>query len=246
MTRRLHFPPLLVVFLFAALSQAKLLTVHLSEDPLVWTKAFKDVHKEVLTRRSINPSSERNVPLSKAIAKNKELSFQAERVKSQQESFISSLPGQWKVAEILRENGKKERAVSHIASNSVVIDIGDSDASEAVRTLMAISGVSKVDREPKLVPDTFQALDQIGATSVYETLGMSELDIGKGIKIAVIDSGNYVGTRMMDDEGFSLPLDLPSNRGEEANVNNKLIVSRSYGSYNTSYPAANETCHGIQ
>ena len=246
MARQLLFSPLLVAFLFAALSQAKLLTVHLSEDPLIWTNAFKDVHKEALMRRGIGGSNERNVPLSKAISKNKELRLQTERVKSQQENFISVIPKQWKVAEILRENGEKQKAVSHITSNSVVIDIGESDVSEAVRTLMVIPGVKKVEREHKIKLDTFQALDQIGATAVYEAFGMEELDIGKGLKIAVIDDGNYVKTKMMDDEGFSLPLDLPSNRGEMENVNNKLIISRRYGSYTASYQNRSESTHGIQ
>ena len=239
---------LLSAFLFTTLAQAKLLTVYLNEDPLIKVRAFKGIHKEALMRRSLrtNNGNERNAPLAEAISRNKELQLQEKRISSQQESFISSIPEHWKVAEILRENGRKQKAVTSIASNSVVIDIGDSDEREAIRTLMLMPGVRKVDVEHKIKLKTFQSLDQIGATAVYEAFGMSELDAGRGIKICVIDDGNYMKTRMMDDEGFSLPLELPSDRGEEENINNKLIISRKYGTHRSSYPTIAEDFHGIQ
>ena len=238
---------LLFVSLIATLSQAKYLIVYLNEDPLIETRAFKGIHEEALMRRGLRGNSnERNAPLAEAISKNKELQLQEKRIKSQQEIFISSVPEQWKVAEFYKENGRKQKAVSKISSNSVVIDIGDSDEMDAMRKLMLIHGVKKVEKEQKIKTNTFQSLDQIGATPVYETFGMSELDAGKGIKIAVTDNGNYVKNRMMDDEGFSLPVDLPSDRGEMENVNNKLIVSKLFGELEHSYPSETEECHGIQ
>ena len=238
---------LFFVSLIATLSQAKYLIVYLSEDPIIETRAFKGIHEEALMRRGLRANSdERNVPLAEAISKNKELQLQEKRINSQQENFISSIPGQWKVPEVYKGNGGKQKAVSKISSNSVVIDIGGSDERDAMRKLMLIPGVKKVEKEQEIKTNTFQSLEQIGATPVYETFGMSELDAGKGIKIAVTDNGNYVKNRMMDDEGFSLPVDLPSDRGEMENVNNKLIVSRKFGDYEHSYQAKNDDCHGIQ
>ena len=236
------------VFLLATLAKAKHLIVYLNEDPLVRMEAFKNIHEEALMRRSLraNSDNERIDPFAEAVSRNKELQLQERRIKSQHEGLISSIPRHWKVAELLRENGRKQKAVTSIASNSVVIDIGDSDEKEAVRKLMLIPGVRKVEREHKFKSDTFQSLDQIGATAVYEAFGMSELDAGKGIKIAVTDAGNYVKNRMMDDEGFSLPEDIPSDRGEMENVNNKLIVSKLFGELEHSYPSETEECHGIQ
>ena len=239
-----YLPCLLAACLFAALSQGKRLTVYLEEAPLIEMKAFKDVHKEALMRRGL--TNERNAPLAEAISRNKELQLQEKRVKSQQERFISAISANWKVAEIPRENGRKQKAVTSIASNSVVIDIGESNTREAIRDLMLMPGVRKVVEEHKIKFKTFQSLDQIGATSVYESFRMGELDAGRGIKICVIDTGNYVKNPMMDDEGFSLPEVIPSYRGEMENVNNKLIVSKKYGVHEHSYPGKYDNYHGIQ
>lgn len=246
-TKKMSTKLLFFVSLIATLSQAKYLIVYLNESPLMETRAFKDIHKEALMRRGLGANSnERNVPLTEAISRNKDLQLQEKRIRSQQESFISSIPEGWKVAEITRENGKKQEAVSKISSNSVVIDIGDSNENEAMKKLMLIPGVRKVTKEQKVKTNTFQSLDQIGATPVFETFGNEELEIGKGIKIAVTDDGNYVKNQMMDDTGFSLPADIPADRGEMENVNNKVIISRLYGNFNHTYQEKNESCHGIQ
>ena len=236
----------LFVTLMCATTEARRLIVHLQEDPLIETKAFKAIHKEVMMKRSLRNSLERNTPLGEFIANNKELRAQEKRVRSQQERLIAALPEGWKVAEIARENGKRQKAVTHIVSNAVVIDIGNSDVRKAKSTLILMPGVKSVEEEHEIMLNTFQSLGQIGATSVYETLGLSELDIGRGIKIAVTDNGNYVDTEMMNDEGFALPADIPADRGEISNVNNKLIVSRAYGTYNHSYQEPDESNHGIQ
>lgn len=216
--------------------------VYLNEDPLVESKAFKGIHKEVMKKRS----TEGNVPLSVAISRNRELRLQDMKIKSQQNEFISAIPKTWKIAEVPRENGKTQMAVTRIASNSVVVDIGTSNPKDAVRQLMLMPGVKRVEEERKIKFNTYQSLDQIRATPVYEALGLEELDIGRGIKIAVIDSGNIANTSMMHDEGFSLPTDIPADRGELSNVNNKLIISRKYGSFEHSYQEIDGFCHGLQ
>lgn len=225
---------------------AKLLMVYLNESPLIETKAFKDIRKEVIMKRSVYNGNQRNIPLSELISTTKELKFQEKRIKTQQDTFISKIPKQWKIAEIPEENEKMHKIVSYLESNSVVIDIGESDVSDSIEKLMSIPGVKSVEEEHEIKFDTFQCLDQIGATFVYNAFEMNELDIGKGIKIAVTDNGNYVNTSMMNDGGFSLPTDIPDDRGEASNINNKLIISRAYGSHNNSYPTEIENNHGIQ
>ena len=168
--------------LFASLAQAKLLVVYLDEDPLMETRAFKEAHKEALMRRSVDAGSGRTVSIKEIIAQNEKVRLQERRIRAQQDNFVSSIPGSWKIAEVSRENGKKEEAISYIASNSVVIDIGDSDVKKAVRSLVLMPGVRKVKEEKEIEFDTFQSLDQIGATSVYESFGMGELDAGRGGK----------------------------------------------------------------
>ena len=240
----------LLLALFTTLApvttEARRLIVHLQESPLVETKAFQDLHKEVMMKRSLRNSHVRNTPLGELIAKNKELKAQERRVKSQQERVIAALPEGWKVAEVVRENGKRQKAMTHIASNTVVIDIGDSDVRKAKSMLMLMQGVKGVKEEHAIKFSTFQSRNQIGAASVYETLGLSELEIGRGIKIAITDNGNYVNTTMMNDEGFTLPEDVPADRGEISNVNNKLIVSKAYGEYVHSYQEPGDENHGIQ
>ena len=196
--------------------------------------------------RSNIGSSERNTPFGELIAKNKELNTQEKRIWSQQGRLIRMLPENWKVAEVARENGVRQKAVTYLASNAVVIEIGSSDIIKAKRTLMLMPGVKHVEEDHEIKFDTFQSLRQIGVTSVYEMLSMDELDIGRGIKIAMTDDGNYVNTSMMNDTGFALPADMPSDRGERSNVNKKLIVSRAYGIYSYSYQEPEESNHGIQ
>ena len=168
-------------------------------------------------------------------------------IQSQQKALIESLPKEWKVAKILRENGVSKDALTSVASNTVTIDVGNEPLKEVAEKLRSIVPFASVEliEEPKLF--LFASRKQIGTEEALAEIGAtSELDAGKGIKIAICDNGNYAKIDMMNDKGFSLPADLPDDRGELENCNNKLVVSKKFGDFKTSYQESADEPHGIQ
>lgn len=169
-----------------------------------------------------------------------------ERIQEQQRQLIDNLPKEWKVAKVMRENGVYRDAITSIVSNTVTIDVGDEPLKEVAEKLRGIVPFVSVDnvRTPKLL--LYSSRKQIGTEEALAELGATEeLDAGKGVKIAICDNGNYVGVDMMNDEGFTLPDDLPADVGEVENCNNKLIVSKKYG-FDHSYQEPKDENHGIQ
>lgn len=169
-----------------------------------------------------------------------------ERIQEQQQQLIENLPKEWKVAKVMRENGAYRDAITSIVSNTVTIDVGDEplkDVAEKLREIIPFASVDNV-RSPKLL--LYSSRAQIGTDEALLELGATEeLDAGKGVKIAICDNGNYVGVDMMNDDGFSLPADLPADIGEAENCNKKLIVSKKYG-FDQSFQNPSDENHGIQ
>ena len=88
---------------------------------------------------------------------------------------------------------------------------------------------------------------QIGAPALWEQVG-GQANAGRGIKVAVIDSGifvrkdeagSYAGNPCFSDAGYTMPAGYP--KGDTRFTNNKVIVARAYFRPSDPPAAGNET-----
>ncbi|EKE77551.1 S8 family serine peptidase [Gallaecimonas xiamenensis] len=98
-------------------------------------------------------------------------------------------------------------------------------------SLKSISGVKRVYPDRLMVASYDASLPLVGAPAVWEAVGGTNL-AGKGIKVAVIDSGIRPENPMFADAGYTAPTGLPDNdychTVDASFCNNKLILARSY------------------
>ncbi|GEK10123.1 S8 family serine peptidase [Pseudoalteromonas peptidolytica] len=110
--------------------------------------------------------------------------------------------------------------------NAVVVK-SDKDIYEQ---LQALPGVTRVFKEERYQAQMDASLSLINAPVVWEKLG-GDRSVGKGIRVAVIDSGIVPTNPMFDDAGMEAPTGaLPSDdycrTVDSSFCNNKLIVAR--------------------
>lgn len=109
--------------------------------------------------------------------------------------------------------------------NGVVVESNEDIFSD----LKQLTGVKRVFHNEVVEEYTDASHDFINTTEVWQALG-GQKDAGKGVRIAVIDSGINPEHPMFDDAGFEAPTDLPGDdycRTTEPDFcNNKLIVAR--------------------
>jgi subtilisin family serine protease len=88
---------------------------------------------------------------------------------------------------------------------------------------------------------------QIGAPALWEQVG-GQANAGRGIKVAIIDSGvyvtrdasgNYAGNPCFSDAGYTMPAGYP--KGDTRFTNNKVIVARAYFRPSDPPTAGNDT-----
>ncbi|NKC18968.1 S8 family serine peptidase [Pseudoalteromonas sp. S4498] len=110
--------------------------------------------------------------------------------------------------------------------NAVVVK-SEKDIFEQLKSL---PGVTRVFKEERYHAQMDSSLSLINAPVVWEKLG-GDRNVGKGIRVAVIDSGITPTNPMFDDTGMEAPTDgLPSDdycrKVDTSFCNNKLIVAR--------------------
>jgi minor extracellular serine protease Vpr len=109
--------------------------------------------------------------------------------------------------------------------NAVLIQATDED----LAWLRTQPGVTAADFTPAVHPHLDTAANLISAPAVWNSLGGS-LQAGRGIRIAIIDSGIDQTHPMFADSGFTAPGGFP--RADKASnlafTNNKVIVARNY------------------
>ncbi|WP_298442284.1 S8 family serine peptidase [uncultured Ferrimonas sp.] len=95
--------------------------------------------------------------------------------------------------------------------------------------IAAMPGVAAVYPERMYYTQMDQSLELINAAAAWAELGDRD-NAGKGVRVAVIDSGIRPESDLFDDEGFEAPANLPGNdycaTFDQSFCNNKLIVAR--------------------
>ena len=157
------------------------------------------------------------VKVAKRALKTKAAKMYRQEVIGQQKDFINFVEK--------KLNGKSFGSIQTVL-NAVFIEVEPS----MVEKVKSYPGVKYVQKEK------FYKLKLDGANrvcnnvAIYRKLGMSNLDIGKGMKIGILDTGIDISNPMFDDEGFEYPEGFdPGDDNEPDYTNNKVIVAKNFG-----------------
>jgi subtilisin family serine protease len=110
-----------------------------------------------------------------------------------------------------------------------------------------MKGVRAVVPDIPYRPMMYATPEQIGATTFWNQVG-GQANAGRGIKVAVIDSGiyvtkdaagNYAGNPCFNDVGYTMPRGYP--KGDTRFTNKKVIVARAYFRPSDPPAAGNDT-----
>lgn len=152
----------------------------------------------------------------------------------------------------LDESGQAQAATYQVVFNGMTIDPGPHSYEEVRRALSTVPGVRALHRDYRYDSTLYASLPFINAPTLWADPGIGgQANAGTGIKVASMDGGVHRDAPMFDGTGYSAPPGYP--RGELANTNDKLIVSRAYfrpwdppapGDEN-SWPGVNGTSHGV-
>lgn len=215
----------------------KRLIVRLSAPPLAEYPGYAKLrHKKLSAMNSIDATT---------------LGSIKEAVFLQQKKLITSLPKEWSVSKLLTENGLKVSKY-HVLLNAVVINVPDTEAKYAERILSKVPGVVSVSEVRYFKTNLHTSREAINALAAWKALNSTEKDAGRGIKIAVVDTGIYTPNALFNDINMEYPIDGGYPLGEVENCNKKVIASRLYldpngtiASYdNHSYPSEEASAHG--
>jgi subtilisin family serine protease len=117
-----------------------------------------------------------------------------------------------------------------VTLNGVAVRMNRAQAAKVRR----MKGVRAVTPDVPYRPLMYATPAQIGAPALWAQLG-GQANAGRGVKVAVIDSGvyvtkdasgNYAGNPCFSDEGYTMPPGYP--KGEAAFTNKKVIAARAY------------------
>ncbi len=158
------------------------------------------------------------VKVAKRALKTKAARMYRQEVIDQQKDFINYVEK--------KLNGKAFGSIQTVL-NAVFIEV-DPDKVEKLKEYSDVVSVEK-DRVYRLKLDAANRIcDNV---IIYKKLGMSHLDIGKGMKIAILDTGIDISNPMFNDEGFTYPDGFdPGANNESELTNNKVIVAKNFGS----------------
>ncbi len=158
------------------------------------------------------------IKVSKKALKTKAAKLYRQEVLAQQKDFINFV-----------EKNLKGKAFGSIQTvlNAVFVEIEP----DLVEKIKQYPGVKSVEKEKVYKLNLDGANRVCGNVAVYRRLGMSNLDIGKGMKIAILDTGIDISNPMFNDEGFEYPQGFDPGADNEADyTNNKVIVAKNFGS----------------
>ena len=157
------------------------------------------------------------IKIAKRALKTKAAKMYRQEVLEQQREFINFVEKNL--------NGKSFGSIQTVL-NAVFIEIDPSKV-EKVKEFPGVKYIQK-DKMYRLKLDGANRV--CGNVAVYRRLGMSNLDIGKGMKIAILDTGIDISNPMFDDTGFEYPEGFnPGDDNESEYTNNKVIVAKNFG-----------------
>ncbi|BBB32384.1 hypothetical protein TTHT_0819 [Thermotomaculum hydrothermale] len=158
------------------------------------------------------------IKVAKRAVKTKAAKMYRQEVLEQQKDFINFVEKNLK--------GKTFGSIQTVL-NAVFVEI-DANKVEKLKEFPGVKYIQK-DKIYKLELDgANRVCDNV---AVYRRLGMSNLDIGKGVKIAILDTGIDISNPMFNDEGFEYPEGFnPGDDNEQDYTNNKVIVAKNFGS----------------
>ncbi len=129
------------------------------------------------------------------------------------------------LADKLRQRGAIVNTQTETILNALMIEAADDDL-VWVRAQPEVKGAEyAVEMRPAL--DAATTL--IGAPQVWSRIGGAS-QTGRGIKVAMVDSGIDITNPMFFDSGFTAPASFPKtdNSADKAYTNNKVIVAKNY------------------
>lgn len=227
--------------LFFSSVSGKRLIVQLSVPPLARHPNYATLRHQHVNARSANGDE-----ISDVLGPLREL------VTQQQNTFLSSIPARWSVATFHTERGTKPAAV-HRVLNAITIKVPDAEANYAKRVISRMPGVVSVFEDQKFSLKLHTSYKAINAADAWSALNSTERDAGRGVKIAIVDTGVYTKNSMFSDDGMELPEGSYYPQGQTSNTNKKVIVSRIFvdpddppNAYDTNtYPSTSSSMHGI-
>ncbi len=122
--------------------------------------------------------------------------------------------------------GKVKRSVA-IVLNALLVSIDEADAAK----LLAQPDVVSVTENRVKYHLNLDMADRVSRMNVLrQKLGLTPDDMGRGLKIAILDTGIDVNNPMFDDTGFTYPEGFdPGSSNDSSLTNNKVIVAKNYG-----------------
>ncbi|HEU6445809.1 MAG TPA: S8 family serine peptidase [Gaiellaceae bacterium] len=127
--------------------------------------------------------------------------------------------------------------------NAVAVRMNKAQAAKVRR----MKGVRAVVPDMPYRPLMYATPAQIGATEFWNQVG-GQANAGRGVKVAIIDSGvyvtkdaagNYAGNPCFDDTGYTMPRGYP--KGDTRFTNKKVIAARAYFRPSDPPAAGNDT-----
>src|SRR5207249_4410893 len=113
-----------------------------------------------------------------------------------------------------------------IVFNGMSVALPGADTA-AIDRLRVMPGVAAVYPEQHYELSMFSSIPQIGADKLWNSRAIGgQQNAGKGVKIAIIDSGIKIDNPFFNPAGFSYPPGYP--KGDTAHTTPKVIVARAY------------------
>src|SRR5579871_2744935 len=127
--------------------------------------------------------------------------------------------------ETMRQRGITVNSQTETVLNAITIEATDDD----LAWLRAQPGVASAEYAMEMRAALDAATKLTGAAQVWTQLGGSS-QTGRGIKVAMVDSGIDITNPMFFDNGFTAPSGFPKSdsTADAAYTNNKVIVAKNY------------------
>ncbi|NOZ13562.1 MAG: S8 family serine peptidase [Acidobacteria bacterium] len=123
-------------------------------------------------------------------------------------------------------DGKVKDSVA-IVLNALLVSIDESD----VQKLLSQPDVVRIEENKVRYHLALDMADRVSHMNMLRhQLGLTPQDMGKGLKIAILDTGIDITNPMFDDTGYTYPEGFdPGTTNDSSLTNNKVIVAKNFG-----------------